>query len=252
VNRPLATQIGIVGLGLIAWQAVRQFNLVGPLLMASPSEAVAAGIAAWPKFAAAIGVTAMEIVAAIVLSMALGLGFGALAGTRPFLARVSAPMLTSLFAVPLITWYPLFMVWFGIGSPSKIAYGVSSAFFPIAIATITGLRGADQKFVDFGRSIGCSSAAITLKILVPLALPSIVAGLRIGVSLAIVGVIVAEMISSIGGVGFIITSSRNMYATGEVYFGIALAVACALIANVLLTLLERRFARWRDLQASGH
>jgi NitT/TauT family transport system permease protein/taurine transport system permease protein len=93
---------------------------------------------------------------------------------------------------------------------------------------------------------------MTFKILIPLALPSIVAGLRIGVSLAIVGVVVAEMISSIGGIGFIITSSRNMYATGEVYFGISLAVACALVANVLLSLLERRFAHWRDLQASGH
>ncbi len=252
MSRPLAFRIGIIAALFIAWQSVRQFGLVGPLLMASPSEAIAAGIAAWPKFAVGFSVTAMEIIAAIVISLVLGLGFGAIAGTRPFLARVSAPMLTSLFAVPLITWYPLFMVWFGIGSPSKIAYGAASAFFPIAISTITGLRSADRKFLQFGRSIGCSPAALTFKILIPLALPSIVAGLRIGVSLAIVGVVVAEMISSIGGIGFIITSSRNMYATGEVYFGISLAVACALVANVLLSLLERRFARWRDLQASGH
>jgi NitT/TauT family transport system permease protein len=252
MSRPLVIRLGIVALFLMGWQAVRQFGLVGPLLMASPTEAITAGLAVWPKFAVAIGVTAMEIVAATVISVVFGLGFGAIAGTRPFLARVSAPMLTSLFAIPLITWYPLFMVWFGIGSPSKIAYGVASAFFPIAISAITGLRSADRAYVQFGRSIGCSANAITFKILIPLALPSIVAGLRIGVSLAIVGVIVAEMISSIGGVGFIITSSRNMYATGEVYFGIALAVACALVANVLLSVLERRFARWRDLQASGH
>jgi NitT/TauT family transport system permease protein len=161
-------------------------------------------------------------------------------------------MLTSLFAVPMITWYPLFMVWFGIGSTSKIAYGVASAFFPIAIATINGLRGADRKFVQFGRSIGASSTTITFRILIPLALPSIVAGLRIGVSLAIIGVVVAEMISSIGGLGFIITSSRNMYATGEVYFGITLAVVCALAANLILSAIEHRFTRWRDLQASGH
>jgi NitT/TauT family transport system permease protein len=252
VKRPLVAQIAIVMIVLVLWQAVRSFNLVGPLLIASPLEALAAGIAAWPKFATAFGVTASEIVLAVAISMILGIGFGAIAGTRPFLARVSAPMLTSLFAVPLITWYPLFMVWFGIGSASKIAYGVVSAFFPIAINTINGLRSADRRYIDFGHSIGCSSAAMTFKILIPFALPSIIAGLRIGVSLAIIGVIVAEMISSIGGLGFVVTSSRNFYATGEVYFGIALSVGCALIANVLLSLLERRFTRWRDLQASGH
>jgi ABC-type nitrate/sulfonate/bicarbonate transport system permease component len=251
MKRPLAIQAAIILSLLLAWQAVRSFNLVGPLLVASPLEMIAAGAAAWPKFAAGLGVTAAEIVIAIGIALVLGIGFGAFVGTRPFLARVSSPMLTSLFAVPLITWYPLFMVWFGIGSPSKIAYGVTSAIFPIAISTINGLRGADRKYVHFGRSIGCSSGAITFKILFPLALPSIVAGMRIGVSLAIIGVLVAEMISSIGGIGFIITSSRNMYATGEVYFGILLAVACALIANVVLTLLERRFSRWRDLEAAG-
>jgi NitT/TauT family transport system permease protein len=252
VKRPQAAQIAIVVVLLLAWQAVRSFNLVGPLLIASPAEALVAGIAAWPKFATAFGVTATEIVLAVAISVVLGVGFGAIAGTRPFLARASAPMLTSLFAVPLITWYPLFMVWFGIGSPSKIAYGVVSAFFPIAINTINGLRSADRRYLIFGRSIGASPADVTFKILIPLALPSIVAGLRIGVSLAIIGVVVAEMISSVGGLGFVVTSSRNMYATGEVYFGIALAVACAVVANVLLSMLERRFSRWRDLQASGH
>jgi ABC-type nitrate/sulfonate/bicarbonate transport system permease component len=86
--------------------------------------------------------------------------------------------------------------------------------------------------------------------LIPLALPSIVAGLRIGASLAIIGVVVAEMLASLGGIGFIITSSRNMYATGDVYFGIVLALFCALLANLGLSLIEQRFTRWRDLQAS--
>ena len=252
MTAPQRIQVVIVVAFVAVWQGVRSFNLVGPLLIASPAEMIAAGIAAGPRFGAGFAVTAGEIVTAVVISVVLGVGFGAFAGTRPFFARVSAPMLTALFAVPLITWYPLFMVWFGIGSPSKIAYGVASAFFPIAISTIAGLRGADHRFVVFGRSIGASPATVTFNILIPLALPSIVAGLRIGVSLAIIGVIVAEMISSLGGLGFIITSSRNMYATGEVYFGIFLAVACALVANLLLSALERRFTSWRDLQASGH
>lgn len=250
MSRPaLVRSLLIVGF-LAVWEAVRRFNVVGPLLLASPSEIVAAGIASAPKFAIAFEQTLLEIIAAIAISVVLGVGVGALGGTRPFLGAVTGPVLTSLFAVPLITWYPLFMVWFGIGPASKVAYGVVSAFFPIAINTMNGLRGVDRKYLTYGRAIGCSPAQIVAHILIPLALPSIVAGLRIGASLAIIGVVVAEMLASLGGIGFIITSARNFYATGDVYFGIVLALFCALLANVGLSLIERRFTRWRDLQAS--
>jgi len=250
VSRPAQVRLLLIAGALVAWEAVWRLNIVGPLLLASPSEIVAAGFASGPKFATAFELTLVEILAAIALSVVLGVGFGALAGTRPFLGNVTGPLLTSLFAIPLITWYPLFMVWFGLGPPSKIAYGVVSAFFPIAINTMNGLRTVDRNYLIYGRAIGASPTAIVFRILVPLALPSIVAGLRIGASLAIIGVVVAEMLASLGGIGFIITSSRNLYATGDVYFGIVLALFCALLANLTLSALEHRFTRWRDLQAS--
>jgi NitT/TauT family transport system permease protein len=250
MSRPAAVRLILVAGFLVVWEAVRRLNVVGPLLLASPSEIVAAGAASAPKFAHAFEQTVIEIVVAIAISIVLGTGAGALAGTRPFLGAVTGPVLTSMFAVPLITWYPLFMVWFGIGPPSKIAYGVVSAFFPIAINTMNGLRGVDRRYLVYGRAIGCSQWQIVTRILIPLALPSIVAGLRIGASLAIIGVVVAEMLASLGGIGFIITSARNFYATGDVYFGIVLALCCALLANFGLSLLERRFTRWRDLQVS--
>jgi NitT/TauT family transport system permease protein/taurine transport system permease protein len=250
MSRPVLIRLTLVAGFLLAWEAVRRLNIVGPLLLASPSEIVSAGVASGPKFAVAFELTFIEIVVAIALSVLLGGSVGAFAGTRPFLGAVTGPVLTSLFAVPLITWYPLFMVWFGIGPASKIAYGVVSAFFPIAINTMNGLRGVDRKYLIYGRAVGCSRMQIILTILIPLALPSIVAGLRIGASLAIIGVVVAEMLASLGGIGFIITSSRNMYATGDVYFGIVLALFCALLANLGLSLIEQRFTRWRDLQAS--
>ncbi len=249
MSRPALVRLALIVAVLVVWEGVRRLNIVGPLLLASPSEILASGVQSGPRFAVAFEQTLLEIVVAIALAVLLGVGVGALAGTRPFLGAVSGPVLTSLFAVPLITWYPLFMVWFGIGPASKIAYGVVSAFFPIAINTMNGLRGVDRKYFTYGRSIGCSRTQIIRRILIPLALPSIVAGLRIGASLAIIGVVVAEMLASVGGIGFIITSARNLYATGDVYFGIVLALCCALLANFGLSLLEQRFTRWRDLQA---
>lgn len=233
---------------LLVWESVREFNLVSPLLLASPSEIGTAFVTSWPQFLAAFQVTLGEIVAALAIAFVLGVGVGLIAGSTAFASMVSGPLLVSLFAVPLITWYPLFMVWFGIGGASKIAYGAISGFFPIAINTMNGIRNFDQQYVLYGRAIGCSRLQIVVRILFPLALPSIIAGLRIGVALVIIGVIVAEMLGSLRGIGFLITSYRNLYEIGSVYLGILLSVLCALLANLGLSALERRFTRWREMQ----
>ncbi len=231
---------------LAAWEGVRRLGLVGALILASPSEIAIAAVQHASTFAGAFGITILEIAAALTLAAGVGVTVGVVVGTQRFATAVSAPLLSSLFAVPLITWYPLFMVWFGIGSPSKIAYGAVSAFLPIAINTIDGFRGLDPNYATFGRAVGCSRRQIVWRILFPLALPSIVAGLRIGTALAVIGVVVAEMLASRGGIGYVITESRNLYEVGNVYFGILLAVLCALLANAVFTRIQRRFTHWRS------
>ncbi len=231
-----------------SWEAVRRFHLVGPLLLASPSEIVAALIKSAPEYFAALRFTAVEIAVALAVAWTLGIGMGVIAGMLPFLGATAGPLLSSLFAVPLISWYPLFMVWFGIGIASKIAYAVVSGFFPIAINTMNGIRGLDRRYFLFGQSIGCSRRQLIFRILLPLALPSIVSGLRIGTALVVIGVIVAEMLASLGGIGFLISYYRSIYATGHVYLGILFALACALVTNWGLSIIERRFTHWRDLQ----
>jgi NitT/TauT family transport system permease protein/taurine transport system permease protein len=236
----------VVILGL--WEAVRRFDLVGPLLLASPSEIVGALIKSWPEYLDALRFTLLEIALALAIAWVLGIGTGVIAGMVPFLNATAGPLLSSLFAVPLITWYPLFMVWCGIGMTSKVAYAVVSGFFPIAINTMNGIRGLDPRYSVFGRAIGCSHRQTVFRILLPMALPSIVAGLRIGTALVVIGVIVAEMLASLGGIGYLISYYRSVYATDHVYLGILFALACALLTNWGLSLIERRFTYWRELQ----
>lgn len=244
--RRLLLLVAILGL----WEAVRRFGLVGPLLLASPSEIVGAFIKSWPDYVEALRFTFVEIAVALAIAWVLGIGTGVLAGMIPFLNATAGPLLSSLFAVPLITWYPLFMVWCGIGMTSKIAYAVVSGFFPIAINTMNGIRGLDPRFMLFGQAIGCSRRQAIFRILLPMALPSIVAGLRIGTALVVIGVIVAEMLASLGGIGYLISYYRSVYATDHVYLGILFALGCALMTNWGLSLIERRFTHWRELQVS--
>ena len=236
----------LIVLGL--WEAVRRFNLVGPLLLASPTEIAGAFSKSWLDYVVALRLTAAEIAIALAITWTLGIGVGTIAGLRPFLSATTGPLLSSLFAVPLISWYPLFMVWFGIGIASKIAYAIVSGFFPIAINTMNGIGTLDHQYVLLGRAIGCSRRQIVFRILLPMAMPSIVSGLRIGTALVVIGVIVAEMLASLGGIGYLISYYRSIYATDHVYLGILFALGCALAANWGLSLLERRYTSWRVIQ----
>ncbi|MGA2942070.1 MAG: ABC transporter permease [Xanthobacteraceae bacterium] len=231
-----------------SWEAVCRFHLVVPLLLASPSEIIGALIQSWPEYLVALRFTVAEIAVALVVAWSLGIVTGTAAGMIPLLGAAIGPILVSLFAVPLITWYPLFMVWFGIGMTSKIVYAVVSGFFPIAINTMNGVRGLDHRYFLFGQAIGCSRRQVIFRILLPMAMPSIVSGLRIGTALIVIAVIVAEMLASLGGIGYVISYYRSIYATAHVYLGILFALACALLANWGLGILERRFTHWRELQ----
>jgi NitT/TauT family transport system permease protein len=236
----------VIVLGL--WEAVRRFDLVGPLLLASPSEIADAFVKSWFDYLVALRLTATEIVLALAVAWTLGIAAGTVAGSRPFLGATVGPLLSSAFAVPLISWYPLFMVWFGIGITSKIAYAIVSGFFPIAINTMNGVASLDRQYLLLGKAIGCSRRQIIFRILLPMAMPSIVTGLRIGTALIVIGVIVAEMLASLGGIGYLISYYRSIYATAHVYLGILLALGCALVANWGLSVIERRFTHWRIMQ----
>lgn len=231
-----------------AWEAVRRFNLVGPLLLASPTAIVDALVKSWFDYVVALRLTAFEIAVALAFAWTLGIATGTIAGLRPFLTATTGPLLSSLFAVPLISWYPLFMVWFGLGINSKIAYAIVSGFFPIAINTMNGIRAVDRQYLLLGKAIGCSRRKIVFGILLPMAMPTIVSGLRIGTALVVIGVIVAEMLGSFGGIGYLISYYRSIYATPQVYLGILFALGLALTVNWGLSLIEQRFTHWRVMQ----
>jgi NitT/TauT family transport system permease protein/taurine transport system permease protein len=231
---------------LLLWEALSRLGILSPVILPAPSMILGAAKSSAGEFVEGIQITLYEVLIATAIAVTLGTSLGALLGATGLGAKASAPILAALFAVPLITWYPLFMTWFGLGSASKIAYGVVSGIFPIAIGTIDGVSGVDRQRIVFGRSVGCSRGQLFTRIILPLALPSIITGMRIGIALCVIGVIVAEMLSSLGGVGYLISYHRTMFNTGHVYFSILIAIIFAYGVNRLLTFVERRFSAWRD------
>ena len=238
----------ITAIALAAWEAVVGLGFVNQIILAAPSAIVGAAITDGRVFLAAFATTVLEIVAAIIIAWTLGIIVGVVAGSSNVLAAATAPVLSSIFAIPLIIVYPLLMAWLGIGPVSKIVFGVLSGFFPIALNTIDGVRAIERRYLVFARSIGATTLQTYARIIFPLALPSIVSGLRVGTGLVVIGVIVTEMLASLGGVGFLISYHRTLFNTGHVYFGIALALTMAVAVNVGLTWLDRRVGLWRILE----
>ena len=237
---------------LALWEALVRSGAVSQIILAAPSQVIEAAVEDGLTFARAFVTTLVEIGDAILIAWTLGVALGLAVGSSYALAAATAPVLSSLFAIPIIIIYPLLMAWLGIGPFSKVVFGALSGFFPIALNTIDGVRAVEPRYLLFARSIGATTLQTYGRIVFPLALPSIVSGLRVGTGLAIIGVIVTEMLASLGGIGYLISYHRTLFNTGHVYFGIVLALVLAVAVNVALTAVERRVGLWQlRQQAEG-
>jgi len=237
--------LAVAAAAVAAWEAIVRLGLVSAIIVAAPSDIILAAASDGAVFLRAFATTAIEIAAAIVMTWTLGIAVGLIAGSSHSLASATAPVLSSIFAVPLIILYPLLMAWLGIGPLSKVVFAVLSGFFPVALNTIDGVRAIERRYIAFARSVGATRLQTYARIIFPLALPAIVSGLRVGTGLVVIGVIVTEMLASLGGIGFLISYHRTLFNTGHVYFGMMLALLMAVAVNMGLTAIDRRIGLWR-------
>jgi NitT/TauT family transport system permease protein len=246
IVKPLVIAAAVVAV----WEAIVRLGLVNQIILAAPSDIVLAAANDGDVFLRAFATTMMEIAAAILIAWTLGVVLGVVIGSSRTLSAAAAPVLSSLFAIPLIILYPLLMAWLGIGPLSKVVFAAVAGFFPIALNTIDGVGAIERRYLVFARSVGATRLQTYARIIFPLALPARVSGLRVGTGLVVIGVIVTEMLASLGGIGFLISYHRTLFNTGHVYFGMALALVMAVAVNVGLTRLDRRIGLWRMREQS--
>ena len=236
-------RLAVLALFLGIWEAAFRLGLMSPIIFASPSLiAEAAAKDGW-TFMLAFRITIFEITMAILIAWTLGIGFGVVAGSVPVLARIAAPVLSALIAVPLVGLYPVLIAWLGRGPASRVVVGVGSGNFPIALNTVVGVREINRGYATMAAAMGANRRQIMFQVMAPLALPAIVSGLRLGTALIVIGVVLSEMLASTDGIGFWISYHRALFNTGQVYLGILLALLIAGLANAALSLVERLYAR---------
>jgi NitT/TauT family transport system permease protein len=239
----LAARLGILLSVLAVWEIAYRAGVLSPIIFAAPSLILSAAAKDGWTFLSAFRLTMLEITMAVLFAWVLGVAFGIVAGVWPIVARICAPILSSLIAVPLVVLYPILLAWLGLGPGSKIVFGVISGVFPIALNTLVGVQSIDRGYVVMAKAMGASPRQIMFQVMAPLALPTIVSGLRLGTALIVIGVVLSEMLASTDGIGFWISYHRGIFNTGQVYLGILLALIAAGIANFVLSLIERAYSR---------
>jgi ABC-type nitrate/sulfonate/bicarbonate transport system permease component len=190
---------------------------------------------------AAIGVTLFEIGLAFVVSTVAGIGLGFVCSRTPLRAKVSEPLLAWGYLAPLVLFYPLFILWFGVGLWSKILYSAVSGFFPIAFNALRGFQAVDERYLKVAKAFGASPGQTDRLVKVWAALPMVMSGVRIGAALNIITVVLAEMLASERGLGYELAYASQTMQVARV-FALIIVLLCIV---ALLQLLIQRFAKPR-------
>src|SRR5262249_44826689 len=197
-----------------------------------------------------IWISSIEFAGGFSLAVAAGIAIGILLAASRILRDFFEPWISMLYATPIIALGPLFILWLGIGTASKIAIVFLTAVFPILINTIAGLTTTDRTLIDVARSFGASKAQIYLKIRIPAAAPFILAGLRLSVARALVGVVVAELFGARAGLGFLILTSAQSFDTAALFLGVIIFAIAGVASVSLLNWLERSLASYQTQEHS--
>jgi ABC-type nitrate/sulfonate/bicarbonate transport system permease component len=189
---------------------------------------------------AAAKITLWTIAQAYVIAVVAGIAVGFLVTRSRTLVHIFEPVLSGIFAVPLTLFFPLFVVFFGIGPDSKIAYAATQCFFPIALNTIAGFASVDELYVRAGRAMGASPWSQFRYIYLPAAMPVTITGLRIGFFICIAAVLGGETLAALSGVGKSIALAAELMETARLYAWIAFVVIVSVTLNLLVLAAESR------------
>lgn len=180
---------------------------------------------------------------AFVISVIAGLWAAMLMARYPIVERIANPYLDMMLAAPTVAFVPLFVIWFGLGLPSRVGVVVSFAFPLITATAFEGFRGVDRQLVEMAQSYGLTGRRMFTKIALPASLPLLIAGLRLGASRAFVGMVIADVILVAVGLGALIQLYNVTFKTAELFATILSVIVVAVLLAAVLNMFEKRVTR---------
>jgi sulfonate transport system permease protein len=190
--------------------------------------------------------TTMRVLSGFAIGATAGVLLGTTIGLSRSLDRLLDPTLQGIRTVPTLAWAPLLLLWMGIDEQPKITLVAIGAFFPVYVNLVAGVRGVDRKLVEVGRIYNLSWLQIARRIILPASLPNLLTGLRLGFSQAWLFVVVAELIASTRGLGFMLNDSQNTARVDLMILSMICLAILGKISDTVLRVVESRVLAWRD------
>jgi NitT/TauT family transport system permease protein len=246
-HRPLVRGMTTVVVVLVAWEVVCRLWMKHSLAVAPPSAVYHAYIklARDGDLGKDVVTSLKEFVLGFALAVAVGITLGLLMGGIRAVREYLDPVINGLYATPVIALAPLFILWFGIGINSKIAVVFILAVLPIVINTETGIRTVDPHLIETAYAFSATRGQIFRKVLLPGALPLVVAGLRLGIGRGLLGVVAGELFAAQSGLGYLIFASSQQFDPAGVFVGITALAFAGIVSVWALRRLEKKLAPWR-------
>jgi NitT/TauT family transport system permease protein len=240
-------------LALIAWELVGRYLLTSKLMFAPFSVVMREFAKLWAtgELEQDMLVSFTELAIGLTISAVVGVVVGSLIAVSNAVGEHLDPLINGLYATPLVAFSPILILVFGIGPPAIVAIVFLLAVFPILINTTAGIRSTDTSLIEAARSFSASRFEIFRLVLLPSALPFIVAGLRLGMGRGLVGIFVGELSGARKGLGYLISVSSQVFNVPAMFVGVLVLAAAGVLFGAILEYVELKIAPWRqfDLKA---
>jgi NitT/TauT family transport system permease protein len=243
---PLLSAVIVIGL----WESLTRYYAVPSFVLPAPSQIAVEMVDNAAYLLKQLGWTALSALIGVVIATIIGLLAGSVVAISRLADRMLTPWLVIVHAVPKVVIAPLFLIWFGFGVQSEVLFVVTFTFFPVVVATISGLKSADPDVLQLVRSMGATRTQTLTKIMMPNALPSILSGIKLSVSLAPVGAVIGEFVASNQGLGHLLIRAVGDMDTGLAFAAVVLFSVFGVLLWRIAEFVERRLLPWHASQRS--
>ncbi len=243
----------LVAILIVTWQLGAYIGLINVHLVSSPDNIakqlwlIISGHSDVIDFYSYLYATITELLVAYSCVIVIGVPLGILIGSNKFLGMTFEPLIIAFFSIPSIVLYPVIYLMLGFGMLSKIVFGIVVGLFVVVENSAAGTKQINKEMLRLGSSLGFNKFQILRKMVLPSALPSIVTGLRLGISMTLIGIIAGEIIASNVGLGLLITNSFSLFRTADLMALVAVVIGISTIGNVSLAIIENKINKLRTM-----
>ncbi len=244
----LIIQVLFIAGVVILWEMLSRHNTRIAFYTSYPSEILSdlLEFALSGEMIRHVSITLKEAYLGLLYGSVAGIFVGVLFSQFSMFGKIFAPIISAIQGIPQLTLAPLYILWFGIGLKSKVVLAALMVFFNVFIATYSAIKNIDQKLIEAATLLGAGKIQIARHIVIPTSMPFILAGIRVGASICMVGAIIGEYIGSSGGLGWAVTYATSFFQIKRVMTCICILLVIGLIVSWILEKTERYLLRWRS------